>query len=194
MKSIEHKFEVGQEVYLLTHAKDEVIPVRVHMVRAEWSPYGFILQYDVYPTKAGRYIHMGDFLQQISEEYLFATEDKARAQMKSKREIAKDALRYMKLIDCVEYWNKKNCDLYCRLNGINKMEDEDRWDEIATEIGAWTFYRQLSLSDKFNDSDKYFGYIHDSCEFFSFSTKQEMMALLEDWFVDELEADLEQNN
>ena len=112
----------------------------------------------------------------------------------SKAERAKARLNAMSLEEGINYWNKKNCDHYCRLNGISKMEDEDRWDEIATELGAWTFYRQLSLSDKFNDSDRYFGYIHDSCEFFSVSTKQELMELMEDWFTDEILVDIEEED
>lgn len=103
---------------------------------------------------------------------------------------AKERLNKMTLEECINYWNEKSGDHYHRLTAIHPMEDEERWNYLAGEIGAWDFFHQLSNSNDFNDSDKFFGYIEDSCEFFSISTKQELMELMEDWFIEEFATEI----
>lgn len=106
----------------------------------------------------------------------------------SKAEIAHKRLEQMSMEDCIKFWNDRSGDHYHRFNEIRPMEDEDRWNEIAGHLGAWNFFHYLTNSgENFNDSDRFFGYIEDSCEFFSFSTKSELLSYItEDWFVEEL--------
>lgn len=106
----------------------------------------------------------------------------------SKAEIAHKRLEQMSMEDCIKFWNERSGDHYHRFNEIRPMEDEDRWNELAGHLGAWDFFHYLTNSgENFNDSDRFFGYIEDSCEFFSFSTKSELLSCItEDWFVEEL--------
>lgn len=106
----------------------------------------------------------------------------------SKAEIAHKRLEQMSMEDCIKFWNERNGDHYHRFNEIRPMEDEDRWNELAGHLGAWNFFHYLANSgENFNDSDRFFGYIEDSCEFFSFSTKSELLSYItKDWFVEEL--------
>jgi hypothetical protein len=106
----------------------------------------------------------------------------------SKADIAHKRLEQMSMEDCIKFWNDRSGDHYHRFNEIRPMQDEDRWNEIAGHLGAWDFFHYLVNSgEHFNDSDRFFGYIEDSCEFFSFSTKSELLSYItEDWFVEEL--------
>lgn len=106
----------------------------------------------------------------------------------SKAEIAHKRLEQMSMEDCIKFWNERNGDHYHRFTEIRPMEDEGRWNEIAGHLGAWDFFHYLTNSgEHFNDSDRFFGYIEDSCEFFSFSTKSELLSYItKDWFVEEL--------
>lgn len=106
----------------------------------------------------------------------------------SKAEIAHKRLEQMSMEDCIKFWNDRSGDHYHRFTEIRPMEDEDRWNELAGHLGAWNFFHYLANSgENFNDSDRFFGYIEDSCEFFSFSTKSELLSCItEDWFVEEL--------
>jgi hypothetical protein len=106
----------------------------------------------------------------------------------SKADIAHKRLEQMSMEDCIKFWNDRSSDHYHRFNEIRPMEDEDRWNELAGHLGAWDFFHYLTNSgENFNDSDRFFGYIEDSCEFFSFSTKSELLSYItEDWFVEEL--------
>lgn len=114
--------------------------------------------------------------------------DKETRAFISKAEIAHKRLEQMSMEDCIKFWNDRSSDHYHRFNEIRPMEDEDRWNEIAGHLGAWDFFHYLANSgENFNDSDRFFGYIEDSCEFFSFSTKSELLSCItEDWFVEEL--------
>lgn len=114
--------------------------------------------------------------------------DKETRAFISKAEIAHKRLEQMSMEDCIKFWNDRSSDHYHRFNEIRPMEDEDRWNEIAGHLGAWDFFHYLANSgENFNDSDRFFGYIEDSCEFFSFSTKSELLSYItEDWFVEEL--------
>lgn len=114
--------------------------------------------------------------------------DRATRAFISKAEIAHKRLEQMSMEDCIKFWNDRSGDHYHRFTEIRPMEDEDRWNEIAGHLGAWDFFHYLANSgENFNDSDRFFGYIEDSCEFFSFSTKSELLSYItEDWFVEEL--------
>lgn len=114
--------------------------------------------------------------------------DKQTRAFISKAEIAHKRLEQMSMEDCIKFWNEHSGDHYHRFTEIRPMEDEDRWNELAGHLGAWDFFHYLTNSgENFNDSDRFFGYIEDSCEFFSFSTKSELLSYItEDWFIEEL--------
>ena len=70
--TINSKFEIGQTVYLPTLGLGgKVICGKVHMIRAEWCPYGFGLYYDV--------VAGGDYTKDWPEDKTFATEEEAHA-------------------------------------------------------------------------------------------------------------------
>jgi hypothetical protein len=79
---IKTRFDIGQEIYLLTLDRDDVVPVKVHMVRAEWHPYGFGIYYDVYPTENGKYIKKGDYIKDMNDNWLFDTREEAEDGLK----------------------------------------------------------------------------------------------------------------
>jgi hypothetical protein len=73
--TIETKFEIGQVVYLPSDGMNgKVFEGKVHMVRAEWNPYGNGIYYDV--------IFTGEYIKDISEASLFATYEEAQANCK----------------------------------------------------------------------------------------------------------------
>ena len=103
-------------------------------------------------------------------------------QLKSKimdREQAWEVLRKMSLQECIEMWNDSVADHYCRAYEIHEMHNDDEWwDYLAKEIGAYQMIRQLLESgESFNLTDKWFFYDQEEEVFKSFSTKQELMEL-----------------
>ena len=94
----------------------------------------------------------------------------------------------MTMTECIDLWNECATDQFHQLSFIKPMEDEGWWNHLAQKLGAWDLMHFVWHSaENFNDSDKYFGYIEDNCEFFSFSTKQELVERIgEDFFVDNL--------
>ena len=79
---VETTFDIGQELYMLTINRDDVVKVKVHYIKAEWHPYGSGIFYSLYPVEDGKYIRRGDYIQEITEKFLFLTEAEARARMK----------------------------------------------------------------------------------------------------------------
>lgn len=80
--TINTTFDVGQEIYLLTINKDDVVPVKVHMIRAEWHPYGTGIYYDIYPTENGKYIKQGAYIKDMTDDWLFKTREEAEKGLK----------------------------------------------------------------------------------------------------------------
>lgn len=101
---------------------------------------------------------------------------------------ARQTLDTMTMQDCIDLWNERATDMYHQLSFIKPMDDENWWNHLAKELGAWDLMHFVWHSgEDFNDSDMYFGYIEDGCEFFSFSTKQELIERIgEDFFIDNL--------
>ena len=68
--TINTKYEIGQVVYLPTIGLGgKVLCGKVHMIRAEWCPYGFGILYDV--------TFEGDYIKDWPEDKVFATEEEA---------------------------------------------------------------------------------------------------------------------
>jgi hypothetical protein len=101
---------------------------------------------------------------------------------------AREKLQQMTMQDCIDLWNERATDMYHQLSFIKPMDDENWWNHLAKELGAWDLMHFVWHSgEDFNDSDMYFGYIEDGCEFFSFSTKQELIERIgEEFFIDNL--------
>lgn len=101
---------------------------------------------------------------------------------------AREKLQQMSMIDCIELWNERATDMYHQLSYIKPMEDESWWNHLSSKLGAWDLMHFVwNSGENFNDSDMYFGYIEDGCEFFSFSTKQELIERIgEEFFLDNL--------
>lgn len=101
---------------------------------------------------------------------------------------ARETLQQMTMQDCIDLWNERATDMYNRLSYIKPMEEENWWNYLSSKLGAWDLMHFVwNSGENFNDSDKYFAYIEDGCEFFSFSTKQELIERIgEDFFIDNL--------
>lgn len=104
------------------------------------------------------------------------------------RERAFETLRAMSFEMCIGMWNESACDHYMRAYEIHEMEEDSWWDWIQKEIGSGYWYmRYLLQSQSFNVTDRYFFYDSEISEFFSFSTKQEMLEIIgDDFFIEEL--------
>ena len=74
-------YNIGDEVFLIDVNLDDVVPVKVHMIRTEWSPYGKTLHYDVYPTEDGKRLKKGDYIKDMGEDWLSFTRAEAEARM-----------------------------------------------------------------------------------------------------------------
>lgn len=75
-------FDIGDEIFMISINKDDIVKVKVHMIKMEWHPYGKGLHYDVTPIEDGKYIKKGDYLEDIGEEWLCFTQDEANAKTK----------------------------------------------------------------------------------------------------------------
>lgn len=101
---------------------------------------------------------------------------------------AVDKFARMTLEECIDLWNEYATDQFNQLVEIHPMEDEDWWNHLAKEMGAWDLMHFVwNSGERFNDSDLYFAYLEDYCEFVSFSTKQELVERIgEEFFIDTL--------
>lgn len=99
---------------------------------------------------------------------------------------AEDVIKSMTLQECIDMWNEST-DQFHQLSKMQPMDDEKWWNHLAKELGAWDLMHFVwNSGEDFNDTDMYFVYIEDGCTFFSFSTKQELMELMGDFFIDEI--------
>lgn len=94
----------------------------------------------------------------------------------------------MSLTDCIDLWNEKACDHYCRFVAIHKMSEEEWWNALSKHIGAWDLIHVvIGSGEDFNDSDEYFFFDEGIWQMRSFSTKQEMIEVIgKNFFIDEL--------
>ena len=101
---------------------------------------------------------------------------------------AQEQFKQMSLQDCIDLWNEKTADHYLRSYEIHEMDDEDWWDYLKGEIDGYWFMRYLLESGQtFNITDRFFFYDSEINQFFSFSTKQELIEEVgEDTFIEEL--------
>ena len=101
---------------------------------------------------------------------------------------AVDKFHNLTMDECIDLWNKYATDQFHQLSEIRPMEDEKWWNRLANELGAWDFMHFVwNSGENFNDSDLFFAYNEDFCEFFSFSTKQELVERIgEQFFIDVL--------
>lgn len=99
-----------------------------------------------------------------------------------------EIFRKMDTMDCINYWNESAVDHYCKAWEIHEMGDEDWWNYLSNELGAWDLIQAvLSAGEHFNDSDKYFFYDEDCNHMRSFSTKQELIEQIgDDFFIENL--------
>lgn len=90
--------------------------------------------------------------------------------------------------DCINLWNDKAVDHYCREMAINEMSCEQWWNTLSEYLGAWDLIHVVIQSgDNFNDSDMFFFFDKESGCMRSFSTKDEMIQQIgEDFFIDQL--------
>lgn len=100
---------------------------------------------------------------------------------------AVDKFANMTLHECIHLWNE-SADQFHQLSKIQPMENEAWWNHLAKELGAWDMMHYVWHSgEDFNDSDLFFAYLEDGCQFFSFSTKQELVEHVgEQFFIDTL--------
>ena len=95
-------------------------------------------------------------------------------------------LNSMTLQECIEMWNEST-DQFHQLSKMQPMDNEDWWNHLAKELGAWDLMHFVwNSGEDFNDTDRFFVYVEDACIFFSFSTKQELMEYMKEFFIDEI--------
>lgn len=99
---------------------------------------------------------------------------------------AAEQLRKMTFMECINLWNEMTSN-HMRSFEIHEMHDEDWWDYLKGEIDGYWFMRHLLESQTFNITDRFFFYDSEIQQFFSFSTKQELIEEVgEDTFIEEL--------
>lgn len=106
----------------------------------------------------------------------------------SKAETAKAELDKMSIEECIKMWNESaentSSDKY---RAIHKIEDDEWWDILCIKNGTSYIVGDIasSVKDKtFCQHDEYFFY--NDCRLYSFSEKEDMMRLLDAWFIEEL--------
>lgn len=106
----------------------------------------------------------------------------------SKAEWAEKKFNRMTMQDCINMWNDKAADHYCRHIAMHEMSDEKWWNMLSEGLGAWHLLRAVMLAgDDFNDSDMWFFYDEDALIVRSFSTKQELIEMIgKEFFIDQL--------
>lgn len=103
------------------------------------------------------------------------------------REQAKEILNGMPLEDCIKMWNECGADMYMRSAEIHEMDDERWWDYLAKELGTYYLVWHIHYNNEFFDIyDEYFFYNDGNSTFISFTTKEDLLEEIEDWFIEEL--------
>lgn len=171
-KTINPKYDIGQMV-IATLLNGKTYKGRIHMIRAEWSPYGESFHYDI----------TMDYDKELDDWYVSNLAER-QIEPCDVEEQAKSDLAKMTLEDCIKMWNES---LGSRTSEVHAMHDEDWWDYLKGEMDGYWFMRYLLKSQTFNITDKFFFYDSEIHQFFSFSTKQEFLEEVgEDMFIEEL--------
>lgn len=193
MKSIETKFNVGQEVFIGVCGFRKVWKGVIHVARVEMSPCGTTTAYDIIvdDNKVE-----DNYFKNIYEDGIFtAYEDAKRnwlgykTEGEIKREQAESRLAEMSLEDCIKMWNEEGADMYRRCIGIHEVDEDEWWEYLSKELGARHFADRLldSRADEiFCQYDRYFFYDDNNCTFYSFDDKKGLVKLLGEWFIEEL--------
>lgn len=105
------------------------------------------------------------------------------------REQAKEILSGMTLEDCIKMWNKSCEEMNRKNETIHETEEEEWWEHLSSVYGAYYLVHDIANSVKeqtFSPYDEYFLFNERDCKIYSFLDKEEMMYILEDWFIEEL--------
>ena len=106
----------------------------------------------------------------------------------SKAEWANNKFSRMTMQDCINMWNDKAVDHYCKQIAMHEMGDEEWWNTLSKYLGAWdVIHAVMFAGDDFNDSDMWFFFDGDAGMMRSFSTKQELIDKVgKEFFIDQL--------
>lgn len=187
------KFNIGQEVFIGMQGARKVWSGKVHMTRVETSPFGTTTNYDIIVDDK----EVSDnYFKDINECAVFATYEDAKkiwlgdkTEDEIKREHAQARLNKMTLEECIKMWNSEGADMYNRSAEIHEIEDEDWWDYLSKELGAYWLSCHVIRSTKdkdFNLSHRFFFYDENDCTFHSFDDKKGLVKALGEWFIEEL--------
>lgn len=170
-RTILTQFNVGDRV-IANFGNGLTYKGRIYMIKAEWDKSGVSISYDVETDKNGTLT--GISVKNISRLDVISE--------------AREKLSKMSLDECIKMWNESASDHYRKTYEIHDIDNEDWWNFIAKEIGAFWVARNLTESgDNFNFTDHLFFYDIEAGQFHSFSTKAEMIEILgDDFFIDEL--------
>ena len=106
----------------------------------------------------------------------------------SKAETAKAELDKMSIEECIKMWNESvEITSSYKHRAIHKIEDDEWWDILCIKYGTSYIVGDIasSVTDRtFSQHDEYFFY--NDCRFYSFSEKEDMMKILDAWFIEEL--------
>lgn len=103
------------------------------------------------------------------------------------RNKAKEILEKMSLEDCIKMWNEGMSENRNKISEIHEVEDDDWWNFISQEIGAYYIMWGLChCGNAFNRFDEYFFYDNNNATFISFDTKSQMLDLIGEWFIEEI--------
>ena len=159
-KKINPKYDIGQMVNA-TLMNGKTYKGRIHMIRAEWNPYGSSYLYDI----------TMDYDKELDDWYVANLSEK-QIEPVYKKEQAEKELAKMSFEDCIKMWNESITDHYMRSFEIHEMHDEDWWNYLKGEMDGYWFMRYLLKSRTFNITDRFFFYDSEGSQFISFSTRQ----------------------
>lgn len=106
----------------------------------------------------------------------------------SKAEWAEKKFNRMTMQDCINMWNDKAVDHYCKQIAMHEMSDEQWWNTLSEYLGAWDLIHVvMHAGEEFNDSDMWFFFDGDAGIVRSFSTKQELVDKVgKEFFIDQI--------
>ena len=101
---------------------------------------------------------------------------------------AKEIRQGMSLAECIAMWNESTQHYEDKVFEIHEMDDDNWWEYIAERTGAYClmWYLLHNSEDSFCRYDEYFLYNENNNTFFSFTSKEEMLEDMEEFFIDEI--------
>lgn len=106
----------------------------------------------------------------------------------SKAETARAELDKMSIEECIKMWNE-GLDTNYMYQAIHENGDDDWWDCLCVKFDTSSVVCDIAESVKartFCPHDEYFFFNGSDCRFYSFSEKEDMMKILDAWFIEEL--------